>query len=526
MKVRTLLVAAVMFLALSAAAFAQATFQVGSIPVTTVASTGNTELTGDITFTMVNGSNATQLGTISVTYPVPITVVDYTSPAYVKIIGNTLNNGVTPTIKSVAKTGTVVISVGATATQGSFTLTGVRVQIADTGFTNVGLTASISAVNNAILAGQTTVTVVNQIAAPLTAGSEGTADTINSVTGKVYDSDGDLLGTTSGTAIMAAAENYLDAFGKVPDTDPTLTVGRMVKFVLTPPPVGVTLTMPETADLVWDGGSKTDAWTLTDNTGVAVGDTVDITSDSSSFIVYYTLSTDSDPTLSENIDVTVTISTKGADLPIPSGTVTYTASMAPIGPAFSSKGDPILYGATGFVVPRFKDVPIAAQTLLSVAGSTTTLLIPYAGVTSASGFDTGLAIANTTTDPNTGADVSVTGITSPVVQDGTITFYFYQQQAGTTAPTTFSYTTKAGSPGAGVDANGKVPTGSTYVVLLTQLLNAAGVTGDFAGYIFAVTNFTNAHAQYVLTDFKSFANGGQGLVIASDRSATPETLGQ
>lgn len=522
MKVRTLLVAAVMFLALSAAAFAQATFQVGSIPVTTVASTGNTELTGDITFTMVSGSNATILGTINVTYPVPITVVDF--PDYVQIINNTLVGAATaPQIKSVSKTGTVVITVPADATSGSFTLTGVRVQIADTGFTNVGLTASISAVNNAILAGQTVVTVVNQIAAPLTAGDAGTADTVNSVTGKIYDSDG----AEAESAIMSAAENYLDAFGKTPDTDPTLTTGRMIKFVLTPPPAGVTLTMPETAALANSGGSIADGFELVDSTGVAVGDTVDITSDSSSFTVYYKLVTDSDPTLSEWIEVVVGISTKDASLPIPSGTVTYTASMAPIGPAFDSKGNPIPESdTTHFIIPRFKDVPIAAQTLLSVAGSTTTLLIPYAGVTASSGFDTGLAVANTTTDPNTDSETSITGITSPVVQEGTVTFYFYQQQVGTTAPTTFSYTTKAGSPGNGVDANGLVPSGSTYVVLLTQLLNAAGVTGDFAGYIFVVTNFTNAHAQYVLTDFKSFANGGQGLVIATDRSATPEVLGQ
>ncbi len=516
MKVRTLLVAAVMFLALSAAAFAQATFQVGSIPVTTVASTGNTEKTGDITFTLVTGSNPTVLGTISVTYPVPIT-----DSVNVKI-ENSLVGGTAPTVASVSKTGTVVINLPADNASGSFTLTGVRVQIADTGFTNVGLTASISAVNNAILAGQTVVTVINQIAAPLVAGEAGTTDTINAVTG-VDDLDGEV--------IMSAAENYLDAFGKtagVAPADPTQTTGRVIKFVLTPPPAGVTLTMPEYANLVSENGTVADAFQISDGAGAVSTETVEITSDSSSFTVYYALITNSDPTLAEWIDVPVGVSVSKDTLPIPAGTVTYTASMAPIGPAFDSKGN-IITSGTAYVIPRFKDVPIAAQTLVTVAGSTTTLLIPYAGVTSASGFDTGLAIANTTTDPNPADETTVTGIESPVPQDGTISFYFYQQQVGSTAPTTFSYTTKAGSPGNGVDANGVVPTGSTYVVLLTQLLNAAGVSGDFAGYIFVVTNFTNAHAQYVLTDFKSFANGGQGLIIPQQeggRTVTPESLGQ
>jgi hypothetical protein len=70
-----ILIAAVMFFALSVAAFAQVTasFTVGSVPVTTVSSCGVTERTGDVVFTTVSGTGAVALGTFTISYGVPIT---------------------------------------------------------------------------------------------------------------------------------------------------------------------------------------------------------------------------------------------------------------------------------------------------------------------------------------------------------------------------------------------------------------------------------------------------------------------
>src|SRR5437867_12982455 len=72
MRMKTLLVAAGIFFAFSAAAFAQATYSVRSIPVTAVVKSGLTEKTGDITFTQISGTSVT--GTITITYGVPITI--------------------------------------------------------------------------------------------------------------------------------------------------------------------------------------------------------------------------------------------------------------------------------------------------------------------------------------------------------------------------------------------------------------------------------------------------------------------
>lgn len=67
MKTKTLLIAAVMFFALSAVAFSQAAvYSVSSTPITTVIATGNAEPAGDITFTQTGGTSV--LGTISLQY--------------------------------------------------------------------------------------------------------------------------------------------------------------------------------------------------------------------------------------------------------------------------------------------------------------------------------------------------------------------------------------------------------------------------------------------------------------------------
>ena len=133
------------------------------------------------------------------------------------------------------------------------------------------------------------------------------------------------------------------------------------------------------------------------------------------------------------------------------------------------------------------------------------------------GYDTGIAIANTTWDPGTTA----MGVTGAVKQSGSITFYFYPQAPGTTPVT---YTTHAGSPGAGLDASGNLPSGSTYVALLSKILADAGVTADFGGYIVVITNFTNAHCLFVLSNFTTFSQGALGLVIYEPRAGGGEAL--
>jgi hypothetical protein len=152
---------------------------------------------------------------------------------------------------------------------------------------------------------------------------------------------------------------------------------------------------------------------------------------------------------------------------------------------------------------------------LTVFGANTTLLIPFATTVTGAGYNTGFAIANSTTDPGT----TLMGLTAAVPQVGTITFYFYPGLPSTAAP--FTYTTAAGSPGSGLNATGSLPSGSTYTVLLSQLLAAAGQPADFSGYVFVITNFTHAHCLYVVSNFTSFSQGSLALVINQNRSGLP-----
>jgi hypothetical protein len=499
MKTKTFLIAAVLLLTFSAAAFAQATYSVGSIPVTAVANNGQTEKTGSITLTPITGSGVIQAGTFTISYGVPITV----AAASISINGalnpacgaavyciNTVNNAA----------GQLVVTVGAAVPAGTALLiSGVRVATA--GSTLTSLNANISATGNAIVAGQTSVTVVYSVTPPiasLTVALPGAA-AINAVVGS----------PAPGTTVnMVVREGFLTAFGVTAVTDPTQTLapgGNQLKFTVDAPPAGIQLTFP--AATVATSGT----WILTDSAGAPLASQV-LTSTSTSFDVYYTLTADTSLVNVDTVTIPVTLqNTITATFPITAAAIKASVTMAPIGTAFSAFGL-VLPGP----IPRYAAAPVGPTTLFNINPGTTTLLIPFASTLS--GYDTGIAIVNTTNDPG----IASTGLASAAVaQSGGIKFFFYPASG-----TPFNYTTSASSPGTGL-TSGALAAGRTYSVLLSELLNAAGAPKDFAGHIFAVANFTNAHTQYFVTNFTAFTNGALGLVMgAGGRAATPETLGQ
>jgi len=106
---------------------------------------------------------------------------------------------------------------------------------------------------------------------------------------------------------------------------------------------------------------------------------------------------------------------------------------------------------------------------------TTSLLFPF--VTNQLGFDTGLAISNTSSDPF--------GTLGATAQAGTCSLNFY----GSGAPTPASVTTP------------NVPTGTTY----TQVLS--GVAAGFQGYVIAQCGFQYAHGFAFITNGVG-TNGG------------------
>jgi hypothetical protein len=127
-------------------------------------------------------------------------------------------------------------------------------------------------------------------------------------------------------------------------------------------------------------------------------------------------------------------------------------------------------------VPNFVVGPSTTTTTLSTfTQCTTSLLFPF--VTNQLGFDTGLAIANTSSDPF--------GSKGATAQAGTCTINFY----GAGAPSPSSITTP------------NVPSGTVYTAVLS------GIGAGFQGYLIAQCNFQYAHGFAFVTDGVG-ANGG------------------
>ena len=69
------------------------------------------------------------------------------------------------------------------------------------------------------------------------------------------------------------------------------------------------------------------------------------------------------------------------------------------------------------------------------------------------------------------------------------------------------YPTDGMSPGQGLDmdGSGSLPAGNTYTVLLSEILDSAGFSGDFLGHFYVDTDFTGCRGMGYVTDFKSGA---------------------
>jgi hypothetical protein len=130
-------------------------------------------------------------------------------------------------------------------------------------------------------------------------------------------------------------------------------------------------------------------------------------------------------------------------------------------------------------IPRFSDSLNITKNLANFALCTTALLYPY--VVNTAGFDTGLAIANTTTDPF--------GTTAQV---GTCQLNFY----GSSSP-------------AAAFVTPSIATGTVYANLASTL--APG----FSGYIIAVCNFQYAHGFAFVSDVgaRNLAMGYLALIV-------------
>ena len=148
-------------------------------------------------------------------------------------------------------------------------------------------------------------------------------------------------------------------------------------------------------------------------------------------------------------------------------------------------------------VPQFITPTFTALNAQAIVNCQTTLLFPF--VTNQVGFDTGIAISNTSTD-----NLGFGGKSFAAAQAGTCNLFFY----GPTAP----------SPATVADPQGNLPTGNTHAFTLSSV--AAG----YQGYMIAVCPFQYAHAfaflTYGLTTANGVAEGYLAPVLGSRASTT------
>jgi hypothetical protein len=176
------------------------------------------------------------------------------------------------------------------------------------------------------------------------------------------------------------------------------------------------------------------------------------------------------------------------------GTVTVNQSYAPTpGPnTFTAAAGAAASGT--LTIPRFADTS-TARNLLTIQLCQTLLLFPF--VTNQNGFDTGIAISNTTTDPIG---------TTPQAGSCKLTFY---DGTGKFPPT--------GINGTDLTKEAPVATGTSAVNLASTL--APG----FQGYMFAQCNFQLAHGFAFISDLgaRNLAMGYLALVVNNGAIVRP-----
>jgi hypothetical protein len=205
------------------------------------------------------------------------------------------------------------------------------------------------------------------------------------------------------------------------------------------------------------------------------------------------------PAVSETFDfgmwITYTAAT-ASNLPPPTGSTPATVNMnyAPsttstAAPTFTSSSGPV--ASASLTIPRFNDVS-SAQTLFNIVQCTTSLLFPF--ITNIPGWDTGIAIMNTSQDPF-----------GTKTQSGTCSLYFYGQNLP--------------SPNPMVTA--PIPAGNAWTPAVGAW-NASVIAPNFEGYMIAWCNFQYAHGYAFISDLgaHTIAHGYLALIMSGNSSTT------
>jgi hypothetical protein len=393
------------------------------------------------------------------------------------------------------------------ALSGSFRLVGVRIDV--NGKTApLTVTASLSSsANNYIPPSQPTVNTINALGPGIASITQsGISGQNNSGAFLVFTNQ---TGSTpaKGSATIVIAEGFASAWRTSTQSSTNNTVlpnGTDIRLTFSGVPRGMTVA----ATTLGPSSSRP-----TVNTGASTLSDTATTSEPNPVLVIKFGETNLSG--AENLQLELTLSGTPSTTLTP-GAITVVATVVPIGDGIQPINTPFPQ-STGF--PRFAQADVGPATVGSVAAATTTLLIPYAVRVGA--YDTGIAIANTSTDPFGSSGGGATPAS------GTITFSLFPR-TDTGAGTSFTVTTSATvRPGLGLATDGVLASGGTWTGLITDLLTAAGRTGDFFGYVFIQTNFTFAHGAAYIFDGRGFTSASPVLILptpASNPRAPTEAL--
>jgi hypothetical protein len=256
------------------------------------------------------------------------------------------------------------------------------------------------------------------------------------------------------------------------------------------------------SETVSDGNAGTPGFfpsvpsTDTSSTGSVPIVEIPVSSTGTASAVWEVINTNPNAIDSFRVGVYITYSANVAQNSPPAGTPTVNLSFAPTPTAAFSASAGAAASST-LPIPRFIQDTAAARNIFTVNICRTVLLYPY--VTNTSGYDTGIAIANTTSDPfGTGA------------QSGSCKLNWYQ---GATNPPQGD--------------TGNIASGTVFADLVSIRVPGFGSGGNGAGYMIAVCNFQFAHGFAVIQDLggRNFGMAYLALVIpdpgTGSRGANP-----
>jgi len=396
---------------------------------------------------------------------------------------------------------------GGNTQSGSFRLVGVRIDANGKSGAQNATAALDSSANNYILT-TTSVTVINSVGngiGSITLGAR--AGNTNNGTATIFTN----RTIPDAAASIIITEGFAAAFRTATQSSNSgvaVTNGTQIRLTFNGVPTGVTLALTSNA-----GDTST-------NRGVAISNAT-ITSTSTTTIISFTgtgTGTGGAPSLTatDTVELQVAVTANSTAAVTTAGAITVTGTLYPIGTATNNDNATALglpTATSGY--PTFTQLDVGPVTIVNIVPASTTLLIPLAERVGP--FDTGISIANTNTDPFGSGGGGATP------SAGTLRFDFFPSTATGAGTACFLQTSATTRPGVGIASDGTIPSGATYLALLSQLLPLSNcAAGDFFGYIFVTANFLNAHGQATISDFRTYSLATNVLVLAPP-STSPRT---